>query len=179
MNKHKLWRPQGGFTLIELLVVVALIAVLAALAAPSFNETRINQKLASSANDAYASLLQARNEALSLNRRVTVAPVTAGDWKPGWRIYVDMNNNGSFESGTDTFIVESGPVDESFSIKADGGNPPPADFSFDSRGFLRGSAANRLVFTSSKTPRSKHVIVYATGRSRICDPKFDTNSCTD
>lgn len=179
MNALKQLRPQRGFTLIELLVVVALIAVLAALAAPSFNETRMNQKLASASNDVYASLLQARNEALSSNRRVTVAPVTAGDWKPGWRIYVDMNNNGSYDSNTDTFIVESGAVDESFSITGEGSNPVPTDFSFDSRGFLRGSTANRLVFTSTKTSRVKHVIVYATGRSRICDPKFDANSCGD
>jgi len=168
-----------GFTLIELLVVVAMVAILLSLAAPSFNATRLNQKLASSANDLYASLLQARNEALVQNRRVTVAPITAGDWKPGWRIYVDMNNNGSFDSGTDTFIVSSGAVDDSFTVTDAGGGAAPTDFSFDSRGFLRGSTANRVVFTSPKTSRAKHVIVFATGRSRICDPKFDNAACSD
>lgn len=179
MSKPKYFRLPRGFTLIELLVVIALVAVLAALAAPSFFATRLNQKLASSSNDAYASLMQARNEALNLNRRVTVAPVTAGDWKPGWRIYVDMNNNGSFDSGTDTFIVESGPVDDQFTITGNNGDPPPTDFSFDSRGFLRGSTAARLIFTSPKTDRSKHVIVYATGRARVCDPKLGGGTCPD
>jgi hypothetical protein len=31
--------------------------------------------------------------------RVVVAPLANGDWRSGWRVYVDANNNGSFEAG--------------------------------------------------------------------------------
>lgn len=170
-------RRSRGFTLIELMVVVGLAAILLALAAPSFIETRYNQKLASASNDLYASLMQARNEALNLNRRVTVAPMTGGDWKTGWQIYVDMNNNDSFESTTDTFIVSTPALDDSFTITNATGGTPVAKFTFDSRGFLRGNTAATVTFNSSKTPREKRVIVDVTGRGRVCDPKL-SGVCT-
>ena len=167
-----------GFTLIELLVVVALVAIMLGLAAPGFSDLRTNQKLASASNDLYASILQARNEALSLNRRVTVAPVTGTDWKTGWRIYVDLNNNLSYDASTDRMLSESGVVNAAFTLTGELGGATPAQFSFDPRGFLRVIDANRVVFSSGQTGRQKHVIVYATGRSRICDPKL-TAGCDD
>lgn len=165
-----------GFTLIELLLVMAMLAILLSFAAPSFFALRLNQKLSAVSNELYASTLQARNEALALNRRVTVAPVTGTDWSTGWRIYVDLNNNGSYDTATDRLVSSAAPVDVNLSIS--GGNGTLAEkFSFDSRGFLLNSAAGRVVFTSPQTSRVKHVIVYATGRSRVCDPKNVPTSC--
>ena len=165
-----------GFTLIELLVVVAMVALLLSLAAPGFNTMRLNQKLASASNELYGSVLQARNEALNLNRRVTVAPMTGTDWKTGWRIYVDLDSDDAY-STTDRLILETGPVDASFTLTGDGGGATPDNFSFDSRGFLRGGAGSRIIFKSAQTGREKQVIVFVTGRARLCDPKLNTN-CT-
>lgn len=167
-----------GFTLIELLVVVAMIAVLLSLAAPSYSTLRTNQKLAAASDELYASLLQARNEALSLNRRVTVEPLASADWKSGWRIYVDLNNNGSFDAGSDRLILETATVSSAFTLTGQGGGAAPTSFSFDPRGFLRGNAASRVIFSSTETARQKHVIVFSTGRARLCDPKL-APSCTD
>lgn len=168
-----------GFTLIELLVVVAMVALLLSLAAPSFNTIRLNQKLASASNELYASVLQARNEALNLNRRVTVSPLTGTDWKTGWRIYVDMDADGAYDaSSTDRLLLETAPVDASFTLTGYLGGATPNSFTFDSRGFLRGGAGSRIVFSSSQTGREKQVIVFVTGRARLCDPKLNT-TCTD
>lgn len=164
--------------MIELLVVVAMIALLLTLAAPSFSAMRINQKLAAASNELYASVLQARNEALSLNRRVTVEPITGTDWKTGWRIYVDQDNSGTYVAGgTDRLILETAPVLGAFTLTGDGGGAAPAQFSFDPRGFLSGGSGSRVVFTSIETSRVKQVIVFNTGRASICDPKLNT-SCT-
>jgi type IV fimbrial biogenesis protein FimT len=171
-------RISKGFTLIELLVVVALIAVLASLTAPSFNELRLNQKVSSHSSDLFASLLQARNESLKLSRPVTVAPITAGDWTSGWRVFVDMNSNSSFDSATDTVVVTTPAFTEAITATGSGGGTAPAAFSFDSRGFLlNGFGANRVVIKSTVTGREKQVIVSATGRARMCEPAV-ASTCT-
>lgn len=168
-----------GFTLIELLVVISLIAILASLAAPSFNDLRINQKISSYSSDLFASLLQARNESLKLSKPVTVAPINSGDWTSGWNIFVDMNANSSFDSGTDTVVVKSPALTDGITVTGSGGGTAPTAFTFDSRGFLlNGFGANRVIFKSAITNREKQVIVSATGRARLCDPKLSSTCST-
>jgi type IV fimbrial biogenesis protein FimT len=165
--------------LIELMVVVAMIAILASLAAPSFNSLRINQKVSSYSSDLFASLLQARNESLKLSRPVTVAPITNGDWTTGWRVFVDMNANSSFDSDTDTLVVTTPAISEKITATGLNGATAPTAFSFDSRGFLlNGFGANRVIFKSTVTTREKQIIVSSTGRARLCDPKYSSTCST-
>ncbi len=71
---------QVGFTLVELLIVVALLALFAAIAVPSFTRlTRGNQTLAA-ANEIYSVLQYARSEALTRGRGVTVSVSSASTW---------------------------------------------------------------------------------------------------
>jgi type IV fimbrial biogenesis protein FimT len=175
---HRLLRLRRGFTLIELLVVIAMVAIIASLAAPSFNDLRINQKLSSYSSDLFASTIQARNEAMRLNRQVTIAPISGGDWKTGWRVFVDMNTNKTYDSATDTLVVTSPAFTEPFVVTGPGGGAAPTNFSFDSRGFLVDFANSRVIIKSSVTNREKQLIVSATGRARLCDPKLSSNVCS-
>lgn len=74
-----------GFTLIEVLVVVAAIAILTALAAPSFVSLVADQRAKAAATDLFTALSVTRSEAIKQNRNVTLQP-KSGDWANGWVI---------------------------------------------------------------------------------------------
>ena len=75
-----------GFTLPELLAGVAIMAILAAVAAPSMSEMVASQRVKSASGDVFTDLLRTRSEAIKRNRTVTLAPKTAGSWAGGWTI---------------------------------------------------------------------------------------------
>ncbi|HAL40330.1 MAG TPA: hypothetical protein DCP03_20420 [Polaromonas sp.] len=86
----------NGFSLIELMVVVAMVAILAGLAAPSFTKLLRNNRLAAASSALQVSLSLARSEAVKRgsDARVTVAANgTAGSWLNGWTVFVDQTTD--------------------------------------------------------------------------------------
>lgn len=83
-------RKPGGFTLIELMVVVALAAIMASLAAPSFKSFVSGQRVKTAASDFAMAAILARSEAIKRNADVTITPATSGatGWKDGWSVAV-------------------------------------------------------------------------------------------
>lgn len=96
-----------GFSLIELLTALTVLAVLVALAMPSFTALINSNRLAAQSNEMVAGLQEARLEALRSNRRVTVCRSTDGatcntaagaPWMR-WISFVDANRNGTVDGG--------------------------------------------------------------------------------
>ncbi|OIN91565.1 MAG: hypothetical protein AUJ20_10565 [Comamonadaceae bacterium CG1_02_60_18] len=95
---------ESGFTLIELLVTLAIVVVLVALAAPSFQQLLASTSMTSQANEFLAALNYTRSEAVKRNTQVAMcksstgtACVTAGGWQQGWIIFMDPTNSGSLQ----------------------------------------------------------------------------------
>ena len=115
---------QGGVTLIELMTVISILAILAAIAVPSFQSVVASTRLSSAGNDLTASFARARAESIRLGTRVTVCRSnasntqcsnTAGEgWEVGWLIVQDIQRptvNASVDAGDSiTFVGQSLPA---------------------------------------------------------------------
>ena len=99
-------RHVAGFTAIELMVVVSIVAILAALAGPSFTPLIENWRVRESAEQLQSTLHYARSEAIKRGGRVVIQKIpnntngctTASgtrDWDCGWNVCEDTNNNGT------------------------------------------------------------------------------------
>src|SRR5690606_14778958 len=80
-------RPVTGFTVIELIITVAVLAILIAVATPSFRELSLNNRTTSATNNLLADLALARNEAVKTARPAFVS--ARGTWSEGWIVWVD------------------------------------------------------------------------------------------
>ncbi|WP_398497962.1 GspH/FimT family pseudopilin [Variovorax sp.] len=70
-----------GFTLIEAMVVVAMVAILAVLAMPSFIGMIANQRVKSTAQELQTLFQFARAEAVYKRKQVTVVPNSSQRWQ--------------------------------------------------------------------------------------------------
>jgi type IV fimbrial biogenesis protein FimT len=84
-------RRSAGFTMVELLVTIAIAAILATVAVPSFSGLIASQRAKTAASELFASFLTARSDAIMRNANVTVSPL-AGGWSQGWQILDPANN---------------------------------------------------------------------------------------
>ena len=92
MNSATLSRS-AGFTIIELMVAVAMMAILAALATPSFREFVEAQRMRDTAFGLVSDLTLARSEAIKRGGSVFITPVNA-DWTQGWVVTLVADGSG-------------------------------------------------------------------------------------
>ena len=82
---HVKGRSATGFTLIELMVTIAIAAILATLAAPSFREYIVSQRIKNASFDLFTALTLARSEAITRNADVDLLR-TGTTWAGGWTV---------------------------------------------------------------------------------------------
>jgi type IV fimbrial biogenesis protein FimT len=84
---HATPAPDAGFTRYELLIVVAIVAILMALAVPSFQASIRDNRLSAAADRLSGSFNLARSEAVKQGQPVSVTNAVAGaSWSGGWTI---------------------------------------------------------------------------------------------
>lgn len=77
-------RRSRGFTAIELLVTIVIVAVLAAMAAPSFTPLIERWRVRQVAEDLQSTLHYARSEAIKRGGDITIDASTG--WDQGWKV---------------------------------------------------------------------------------------------
>lgn len=88
--KHTNHQRDYGFTLIELMVVIAVMAIMASLATPSFQQLLAAQRVRITGYNIVGDMLLARSEAVKRGENVTLTPVGT-DWSQGWSVNVASN----------------------------------------------------------------------------------------
>ena len=118
--------PQGrkarGFTLIEMMTAIFILAVLVALAVPSFRDASLSSKLSGFANDVVASTQLARSEAIKRNVTVTMCASSDGatcddpdGWEAGWIVVADL------DGANEALVQHHHPLPDEFRMRQTGG----------------------------------------------------------
>lgn len=144
-------RRHHGFTLIELLVVLAIAAILATIAAPSFTDQLARRRIEGVATELNTDLQFARSQAVTNGGIVRLMTLSTTQ-------YVVRN-----AAGTDLKTVNL-PAD----ITATNGVTVPFD---NLRGTLTtGSPDKQISLASSRTAATVQLNVNAMGRVNLCTP---------
>ncbi len=190
---HQIGNKNHGFTLIELMMAISLLAILMALAVPSFQQTIASTRLSTTTNELYTSLLQARSEATRRGTRMTVCKssngtsCTSGSWETGWISFADSTRTTatpSIDAGeTVSFVVQAMPssitisgntsVVDYVSFSADGRSKHLSNGNFQT-GVIRVCSTSTALTNDT---RARHLNINIAGRVTITKPTGVTSAC--
>lgn len=182
--------PARGLTLVELLMGLVVLAILLAIAVPSFQAQMAASQLNSATSALMGSLMQTRAQAIRLGQRVTLCRSndqancdndrTRG-WETGWIIFADPTHAASNEaevSAGDTIVLRSPALPANLRVR---GNVNVDDFvSFAANGQQRAlggvglqMGTIRVCSTSgalTDQTRARHLILNTVGRVVSANP---------
>ncbi|OQA31274.1 MAG: hypothetical protein BWY57_02432 [Betaproteobacteria bacterium ADurb.Bin341] len=166
----KLSRPGGasGFTLVELMIAVVVLAILVALALPSFRTWLTNIQIRNAASSVLAGIQRARAEAVG--RNATVSFVMAAD--SSWTV-----NVGSPATVIETRSASEGSQNVTRTVLPVGATT----ITFNNLGVVvpnsDGTASlSQLDFAASGGDRDMRITIGVGGNARMCDPSLPAGS---
>lgn len=166
---------QSGFTLVELMVVVAIAAILAALAVPSFRSFINSTRQSSAVMQLVSDLNLGRSEAIKRNAHVLVCArnsdgtdcAASTNWQAGWLVCLEGSVVNQCAAGTVTTpnpIVVRPPLDSALTLTFSNAVTPAATNARFNANSSQGSdgAANTLRIGGTWTGATARTITVAT-----------------
>lgn len=160
-----------GFTLIELLIVVALVAIILALAAPSFTSTLSRHRVEGVASEFVTDLQYARSEAVAKNLEVRLATGAGGTCYTlfVWRGAGVCTCTPAVACTTGALATDPTELKTVSLAGTQVAVTPSISFPFDPvRGML--DADRAVTFSSSAGPWQLTTAVSLVGRASTCSP---------
>ena len=169
-----------GFSLIEVMVTVAILAILAALAGPSFQPLIDKWRVQQTVENMKSTLYYARSEANKRGGRVGIqkndvadcAPdSTAQEWNCGWFVFVDSEGtgNGKWNKNKEEILQNIPPPINVDVIHKSGGT----NINVDRYGKMSGLNAKGFIFSPALTgissPATRGICMASGGRIRVIE----------
>lgn len=163
-------QQQNGFTLIELMVTIALLAIIAALAAPAVGMFASRSTMRGISADFTLALQRARSEAINRNMCVTMCMssnasltppkcTTSGDrWDVGWIVFLNPSCDTSITTANpktgssdplETVVVTRGTSGTRYALQ--NGNSGTRSITFGARGNTSSSTLASFNLQDTKT----------------------------
>jgi type IV fimbrial biogenesis protein FimT len=159
----------AGLTLVELMVSLAILAILAA---PSWQAYQRSATLAAATSDLVSLLASARSEALKRNTDVLLAPLQDDDWSQGWHLFVDNDFSSGLSDGDLTLRISQALHHDHLRIVSNFSQP----VRYLGSGFAAWGGTLELQRTDVPATQwhgTRRIIISTSGRVRVCTPSRD------
>ncbi len=166
-----------GFTLVELLATMSVLVILTSLAAASMSSTVNSNRIYATQTEFLASLALARSEAA--RRGVTVilgatAPTSSNAFAGGWRVWVDLDGSGTFDSSTEPVLRSHEAIQSNILV----GDGTTTTIGFTPMGFLnQAGAADIKVCASDGAVAGYDITIQPNGMADVADIAAHTTPC--
>lgn len=174
-----------GFSLVELMITLGIAAIIMSMAVPTFKTFIDKQRLLTTASEFYSAVNMTRAEAIKRGSRVNMVATDGTNWTSGWTVFIDANSNLKVDAGETIIFSHDATNLTSTSIGITNNFTDSAStyISYTGNGRSRTDASSQqpqagtVTFTLGTSVR--RVKINFLGRSRICDPSVDLNTCGD
>jgi len=171
---------QRGFNLVETMTAMAVVAIAATLALPSFEGTLRRTRTATALHRITSSLALARNTALMRRGPVSVCPSQDGRhcrkdgmWEEGWIVFPDPDKTGEPASDADVIRIED-PISHNLILRA---TPGRHRARFQANGQAVGSTLTLSLCLRDDLRPLGRVILNNWGRVRVVRDPGQTQPC--